>query len=155
MPLQQTKRWFELAVPSKKITKKNQCLQTGVHLEETVEMMQAFELKGDDDTHRVNAIHFLHILAEYMKKNDQASMQIKDRKEFLDACADQIVTATGCAHMQGMDIIGAMVEVNRSNFSKFDENGQPIFDVNGKIAKNPSTYRKPDLTPFVGTDPTT
>ena len=154
MPLQQTKRWFDLAVPSTKITKKNQAVQVGVHLEEVVEMMQSFKLEGQADDDRVTAILFLHGLAERMKKTD-VSMVVTDRKEFLDACADQIVTATGSAHMQGMDIIGAMVEVNTSNFSKFDENGQPIFNEHGKIAKNPATYREPNLAPFIGTDPTT
>ena len=37
----------------------------------------------------------------------------------LDAICDQIVTAVGVAYMMGMDIEGALAEVNRSNWSKF------------------------------------
>lgn len=49
--------------------------------------------------------------------------------------------------MNGFDIVGALQEVNRSNWSKF-ENGEPIFDENGKIKKGPN-YRPPDLSKFV------
>ena len=69
------------------------------------------------------------------------------RTELLDALCDQIVTAVGVAHMFGLDIEGALAEVNRSNWSKFVD-GKPTFDANGKIAK-PATYSKPDLTPFL------
>ncbi len=49
--------------------------------------------------------------------------------------------------MFDMDIVGALQEVNRSNYSKF-VNGRAVFDENGKIKKGPD-YSKPDLTKFV------
>jgi hypothetical protein len=58
--------------------------------------------------------------------------------------ADQIVTAVGIASMLDMDIVGALQEVNRSNYSKF-VNGRAVFDENGKIKKG-ADYSKPDLT---------
>ena len=48
--------------------------------------------------------------------------------------------------MEGMDIVGALDEVNRSNFSKF-VNGKPVFDENGKIKKG-ANYKEPDLKRF-------
>ena len=66
----------------------------------------------------------------------------------LDSLADQIVTAVGTAHMNGMDIVGALHEVNGSNFSKFDDEGNPIFNDNKKIMKGPNYY-KPDLVKFL------
>ena len=39
-------------------------------------------------------------------------------------------------------------EVNRSNNSKFGEDGQPILDKNLKLIKGPN-YSKPDLKIFV------
>lgn len=72
-----------------------------------------------------------------------------DKTELLDALCDQIVTAVGVAHMFGMNIEGALTEVNRSNWSKF-VNEAPVFDENGKIAKGPD-YTPPDLTEFLGT----
>jgi hypothetical protein len=47
--------------------------------------------------------------------------------------------------MAGMNVPEALNRVNTSNFSKFDANGFPIFDENGKIAKNLATYKKADL----------
>jgi hypothetical protein len=46
--------------------------------------------------------------------------------------------------MFDMDIVGALREVNRSNYSKF-VNGRAVFDENGKIKKG-ADYSKPDLT---------
>lgn len=44
------------------------------------------------------------------------------------------------------DIAGALEEVCRSNESKF-ENGRPVFDADGKIAKG-RNYTAPDLRRF-------
>ena len=70
-----------------------------------------------------------------------------DRTGLLDSLADQIVTAIGVGHMFGMDVLGALAEVDRSNWSKFVD-GKPQFDANGKIAK-PATYSPPDLARFI------
>ena len=65
----------------------------------------------------------------------------------LDSLADQVVTAIGVAHCAGMDFPGALAEVNRSNWSKF-ENGAPVFLTGGKIGKG-EFYTPPNLTDFV------
>ena len=68
---------------------------------------------------------------------------------FLDSIADQLVTATGCATVHGMDPVGALNEVNRSNFSKFDEQGEPIYHPEThKLMKGPN-YSEPNLAPFI------
>ena len=74
------------------------------------------------------------------------TLVVNGGKELLDALCDQIVTAVGVAHMFGMNIEGAMDEVNRSNFSKFVD-GKPVFNEHGKIIKGPN-YTPPDLTGF-------
>jgi hypothetical protein len=48
-----------------------------------------------------------------------------------------------------MNFDGALTEVNKSNWSKFDESSNPIIDSNGKILKGPN-YFKPELKKFVG-----
>lgn len=68
-------------------------------------------------------------------------------ERLLDALVDQIVTAVGVGHMMGMDVLGALAEVNRSNFSKF-EDGKPVFDANGKITKG-KHYTPPQLDKFI------
>ncbi len=64
--------------------------------------------------------------------------------EFLDSLADQIVTSVGVGHCAGMKTAEAVTAVNRSNYSKFDKNGYPIFNDSGKIAKGPD-YAPPNL----------
>jgi predicted HAD superfamily Cof-like phosphohydrolase len=89
----------------------------------------------------------MQTLAKHLKTST-TPIVIEDRKEFLDALCDQIVTATGSGAFLGMNMEGALSEVDQSNWSKFDENGNPIFDENGKISKSPA-YRKPELEPFI------
>ena len=107
---------------------------------------------ADDNTNDliVKATLAMDKLAIHLKHNSTLPLIVIEPDEeidFLDALSDQIVTAVGVAHMQGYDIVGAMNEINESNFSKF-EDGQPIFDDNRKIIKG-KNYRKAKLEPFL------
>ena len=55
-----------------------------------------------------------------------------------------VVTGIGAAHCAGMKGAVACDRVNTSNWSKFDHNGHPIRDANGKIKKGPN-YQPPVL----------
>lgn len=146
--IQQTWNWFKKAVPNPQ--KKNFITQTGVHLEEVHEMLLVIT-PGDANTQLLldAASDAVHALANHLKSGHaDIRIQEEDRVEFLDSLCDQIVTATGTAHMAYMNPVGALIETNRSNFSKFDESGEPIFAPNGKIMKG-SDYTKPELHPFV------
>ena len=144
------KNWFQKAVPAP--SDKNRAVQLGCHFEEFGEMLLVMGLDGIDYSE-------LAALASELKDSgkDAESLQLLrdevfpmfDKTELLDALCDQIVTAIGVAHMFGMNIEGALTEVNRSNWSKF-VNEAPVFDENGKIAKGPD-YTPPDLTEFLGT----
>jgi len=134
--IEDTKRWFEAAVPTP--TPQNVSVQIGCHMEEFAEMLTAL-----GETTLAGAVDRV---ADMYKSAIYASPAI-DRRELLDALADQIVTAVGIGHMLNMDIVGALGEVNRSNFSKFVD-GKPVFKANGKVDKG-SEYTPPDLTPFV------
>lgn len=137
-----TKSWFEAAVPNP--TDKNRAVQIGCHYEEVVEMAEAL---GESSTYRSGEFIGLEQAATRYKKDHAGIEPHKvNRLELLDALCDQIVTAVGVAHMFGMNIEGAMAEVNRSNFSKFVD-GKPMFNEHGKIAKGPN-YTPPDLTGF-------
>ena len=125
--------WLHEAIPTP--IEKNKNIQVGVHIEEFSEMLESLDLKDHAE--------IMHDLANSFKTGVRTLDKI-DRKELLDSLADQVVTATGVAYMFDMKLNDACVEVNRSNWSKFDENGKPIFDANGKIAKGPN-YSKPNL----------
>lgn len=127
---------------------KNFQTQTGVHFEEITEMLETF--KGTDritQSMLTAAYVALHGLALHLK-NSNFCIEILDREGFLDSLGDQIVTATGTGYMAGMDVPNAFGEINRSNTSKFDENGEPILDQNLKMMKGPH-YFKPNLKPYI------
>lgn len=138
--LKRTKEWFEQAIPEPTI--EQACIQIGCHFEEVDEMQQCL-----GNSYRI------HDAANYFKMAPKYEVELLGnfsdgiKEELLDSLVDQIVTAVGVGHMLGMDVLGALAEVNRSNFSKF-EGGKPVFDENGKIKKG-KNYSKPDLTPHV------
>jgi predicted HAD superfamily Cof-like phosphohydrolase len=147
--LKRTKEWFELAVPEPEL--KNFNNQLGCHMEEVAEMLECL---GGETSHTnyilSNAYYALRTLSQHLKDNSAfklVKVSEGDEELFLDALCDQTVTATGVAHMMGHDFIGAMTEVNRSNFSKFVD-GKPVFNTNSKIIKG-NDYFEPDLKPFL------
>lgn len=142
--------WFALAHgtdPSafqKKLT-----VQTAVHFEEVGEMLEALRFSDLGSAVLADeAIEALKAFSNHLKANSQKVVIYAENKELLlDSLCDQIVTAVGVAHDTGLDISKGLVEVNRSNYSKFVD-GKPVFDENGKIRKGPG-YTPPNLTPFV------
>ena len=139
--------WFKEARPV--VTSKHLHTQMGVHFEEVSEMLTEITGLDDNTTLLINKTKLAcHELAEHLKLNDHIiRINLEDRKNYLDALCDQIVTAIGCGYDQNMNISGALFEVDWSNYSKFVE-GKAIFDENGKIAKGPS-YFKADLRKYI------
>lgn len=140
-----TKEWFNAAVPAP--TLKTIHTQLGCHFEEVAEMLCA--MTGRDRITQAMLTQTtvaLHALAMHMKTNGEC-FNVNDPLEMLDGLCDQIVTATGAAHMLGYDVVGALDEVNASNFSKFVE-GRPLFDENRKIKKGPNFFC-PDLSKYL------
>lgn len=146
----QIKRWLETAFPNP--TEKDQATQIGVHLEEVAEFMEAI------GSHKAATIlvqdvsdNFKQSPNIYQDADGNAITLPEDFKiQMLDALCDQIVTATSVAHSMGFDIVGAIKEVNASNWSKF-EDGKPLYDANGKVIKG-KHYFKPNLKPFLIND---
>ena len=146
--INETRKLFEFAVPKVKLD--NQHVQLGCHFEEFREMLDEIEIPLYSVELSILK-EYTEKLADALKKDKEISVVVKDRKAFLDAMSDQLVTGTGVGYMFGMDIIGALSEVNRSNFSKFVD-GKPLFNENGKLMKGPN-YTAPVLDSFVGTNP--
>ncbi len=134
--LQDTAKWFVEAV--REPNDGNRLVQVGVHFEEFAEMLDSLGGFG-------GVAQSMHEFANAMKAKN-LDIEV-DRKALLDSLADQIVTAVGVAHMFGLDIVGALNEVNRSNYSKFVD-GKAVFNELGKITKGPN-YSKPNLEPFI------
>ena len=129
-------------------------VQLGCHIEEFLEMLDTIKLVPqqprwwqdfDEDFSKTYDVLF-HISIQLKRGIMRA--EITNRKEFLDAIADQVVTGVGAAHCAGMQATEAVRRVNESNWSKFDKDGQPIRDKDGKIAKGPD-YAPPELGDLV------
>lgn len=151
-PLNETQIWIQKCLPSPK--DKDFHTQFGVFCEEVNETLS--ELSCDTETFILvaNAEKAMHQLAVHLKGHSgRIFIHEANRQDFLDGLCDVVVTAVTSSHTQGLNIVDAMCEVNRANFSKFVD-GKPIFDANGKVAKGPN-YIKADLSASVGACPFT
>ena len=148
MNIEKIINWFKAAKPNP--TEKDKATQIGAHFEEVSEMMAALSCIRE----QVEDVSQEFYSSDAIDKDiDGEVMKLPENWEIdlLDSLCDQIVTAIGVGYMMGFDMIGALQEVNLSNWSKFDENGNPIFNENGKIVKG-ENYFKPDLAKFVRGD---
>lgn len=135
--------WFKEAKPNP--SNRDIMVQIGCHYEEIGEMAIALADNEDCVILDIESLSCLYKTA-YAQRAD-GIIKYFDKKELLDSLCDQIVTAIGVAYMMGFDIQSALDEVNKSNWSKF-ENGKAIFDENGKIKKG-KNYFKPNLEKFI------
>lgn len=145
MNIEKIINWFKAAKPNP--TEKDKATQIGAHFEEVSEMMAALSCIRE----QVEDVSQEFYSSDAIDKDiDGEVMKLPENWEIdlLDSLCDQIVTAIGVGYMMGFDMIGALQEVNLSNWSKFDENGNPIFNENGKIVKG-ENYFKPDLAKFL------
>ena len=68
----------------------------------------------------------------------------KDIVSIADALTDILYVTYGAGHAFGIDLDKCFAEVQRSNMSKLDEDGKPIYREDGKVMKGPN-YSEPDL----------
>ena len=76
------------------------------------------------------------------------AIENKDLKEVADALTDILYVTYGAGHAFGIDLDKCFDEVQRSNMSKLDEKGKPIFNEHGKVLKGPN-YFKPNLEKYI------
>jgi predicted HAD superfamily Cof-like phosphohydrolase len=139
MSIEQIELWHKRARP--KPTDEDFSVQLGCHFEEIEEMMSAIVTDDDDIWETMRSEIFI---VATMLKEGRLKAKVADRKELLDSIADQIVTAVGAGYCAGMKTSNAVAAVNRSNYSKFDKDGMPIFNEHGKVTKGPD-YTPPNL----------
>ena len=75
-------------------------------------------------------------------------MEAKNLKEIADALTDILYVTYGAGHSYGIDLDKCFSEVQRSNMSKLDEDGKPIYNEKGKVMKGPK-YFEPNLKQFI------
>ena len=72
----------------------------------------------------------------------------KNLIEVADALTDILYVTYGAGHAFGINLDRCFDEVQQSNMSKLDDNGNPIYNDSGKVMKGPK-YFKPDLSKFL------
>lgn len=127
----------------------SQQAQMGVHFEEIAEMLVTFKSNDPAIQTLIEAAWVANAaLGTALKENSNTpSIVILNRLEFIDAIADQLVTATLSAVQYHMDPVGALVEVNRSNYSKLTDGKMAVDPTTNKWIKGPN-YTKANLIRF-------
>ena len=151
-PLVRMANWFSKAVPNPEPRNVNS--QIACHIEEFREMLTVLQGVCPDDylgePMRLANDVLAHLEKLIKTAPEHSALVIEDlnRVDLQDALSDQIVTSVGVSYMLDMDPVGAAAEVARSNDSKFDTDGNPIFNQTRKIMKGPD-YSPPNLLPYV------
>lgn len=147
----QIKLWFETVYPDP--DNRNTHTHLGLHFGEISRMLDVLKDAGKDFGSREQLTLAVDV-SRYTERRFKAgaegitlALSDLDRVALLDAICAQIVSAIGLAHMMGMDISGALQEVSESNTSRFDEEGQPIFNEQHSVIKGPY-YRAPELAAY-------
>ena len=102
--------------------------------------------KPSFSTNKINKLR-IDLIKEELDELSQA-MENKDLLEVADALTDILYVTYGAGHAFGINLDKCFDEVQNSNMSKLDDNGNPIYNESGKVMKGPN-YFKPDLSKFV------
>ena len=94
-----------------------------------------------------------HLIVEEFKEFLEAEQQLlkdftRNKEDCLKELADLVYVCYQYAANMGWDLDEAMDRVHKSNMSKLDDNGQPIFREDGKVLKS-DNYQPPTLTDLV------
>ncbi|MBS1638017.1 MAG: nucleoside triphosphate pyrophosphohydrolase family protein [Bacteroidetes bacterium] len=112
------------------------------------EFHEVFKIGNADDMKTIDERDYMlryNLLKEENEEYLEAA-QRGDIVEVADALGDILYIAFGTLLKHGLHhkIDEVFDEIHRSNMSKLDENGQPIFREDGKIMKS-ALYFKPDI----------
>ena len=107
---------------------------------------QDVKYKPSFSSDKINKLR-ISLIREELEELIEA-MKNKDLLEVADALTDILYVTYGAGHAFGIDLDKCFEEVQNSNMSKLDSNGEPIYNDKGKVMKGPN-YFKPDLSKFI------
>ena len=110
------------------------------------EFMQKFkqEVKSKPSFPDENIIKLrINLIKEELLELEEA-LNEKNIEETADALTDILYVTYGAGHAFGIDLDKCFDEVQKSNMSKLDEFGNPIYNDQGKVMKGP-LYFKPNF----------
>ena len=103
---------------------------------------QEVKTKPSFSTDKINKLR-LDLIKEELSELTEA-MNDKDLLEVADALTDILYVTYGAGHAFGIDLDKCFDEVQKSNMSKLDKFGNPIYNEQGKVMKGP-LYFKPNF----------
>ena len=107
---------------------------------------QEVKTKSELSNDKINSLR-LSLIQEELDELTKAINE-KDVLEVADALTDILYVTYGAGHAFGINLDKCFDEVQKSNMSKLDKDGKPIYNENGKVMKGPD-YFKPNLSKFV------
>ena len=107
---------------------------------------QEIKSKPDFPNDKVTQLRY-DLIREELDEFEKA-IKTNDLKEVADALTDILYVTYGAGHSFGINLDKCFAEVQRSNMSKLDKNGKPIYNDKGKVMKGPN-FSEPDLKQFV------
>ena len=107
---------------------------------------QEVKIKAEFPEEKIVKLRY-HLIKEELNELQNA-IKTKDLKEIADALTDILYVTYGAGHAYGIDLDKCFSEVQRSNMSKLDEDGKPIYNEKGKVMKG-SKYFEPNLRQFI------
>ena len=107
---------------------------------------QEVKTKPSFSSDKINKLR-IDLIKEELEELQEA-MKNNDLLEVADALTDILYVTYGAGHAFGINLDKCFDEVQNSNMSKLNENGEPIYNESGKVMKGPNYFR-PDLSKFV------
>lgn len=96
-----------------------------------------------DEDAKLKALR-IELIEEEFRRELIPAMEANDIVGVADALTDILYVVYGAGHAFGINLDQTFAEVQRSNMSKLDVDGKPIFREDGKVLKGPN-YSPPDL----------
>ena len=107
---------------------------------------QEVKEKSSLSSDKINKLR-LDLIEEELEELKSA-MKNNDLLEVADALTDILYVTYGAGHAFGINLDECFKEVQNSNMSKLNADGEPIYNDVGKVMKGPN-YFKPDLSKFI------
>ena len=107
---------------------------------------QEVKITSGLSSEKINLLRIKLIIEEL--EEFKKAIEEDDIVEVADALTDILYVTYGAGHAFGIDLDKCFDEVQKSNMSKLDDNGKPIYNDLGKVMKGPN-YFKPNLSKFL------
>ena len=116
---------------------------------QAIEFRRAYNIRNDLKRRTLQKNLIVEEFKEFIESDyNMAIMDIQSRADCLKELADLVYVAAQYAENMDWDLEQALRRVHKSNMSKLDDEGKPIYRQDGKVLKGPN-YQPPDLSDLV------